>query len=171
MPVLLWFPYVSGVKAWIFKCSQREGDFGVILLIINGISVWILDQITFHRFINCRYWKTYGQPYSGKFRVTGNVTVWMLENPNFHTGNGWYWGEKGLCVNGWILFPGNKLRIYAREEQVHHRCREVVFTTPGLVKTTPGLVKTTPGLVKTTPGLVKTFWNGVYDVSVIEVLG
>ena len=63
------------------------------------------------------------------------------------------------------------MRIYAREEQVHHRCREVVFTTPGLVKTTPGLVKTTPGLVKTTPGLVKTFRNGVYDVSVIEVLG
>ena len=40
---------------------------------------------------------------------------------------------------------------YMREEHVHYRCLEVVFTTSGYVKTTPGLVK--------------TFRNGMYDVN------
>ena len=40
--------------------------------------------------------------------------VWMLWNPNLHTGNLWKSAGNALRVKGWILFSGNRNRIYTR---------------------------------------------------------
>ena len=61
-----------------------------------GFTVWRLTFSTFHKH---------------------SPSVWILWNPTLHTRNHWKSIENEYCVKGWILFSGNKNRIYARAKR------------------------------------------------------
>ena len=103
-------------------------------------------------------------------RVNTLLPVWMLCFSSLHTQN--YWKSEGNTrhVKGWILFSGNKIRIYAREACIHKTdfdlfsviCplrlpgrtqREVFFTSRRLFRQARRVNKSTPGLLGTTRGL------------------
>ena len=47
-------------------------------------------------------------------RVNALLPLWTLWNQSLHTRNRCKSAENEHCVNGWILFSGNKIRIYTR---------------------------------------------------------
>ena len=99
--VYVWFSTVSIVKVWIFKCSPPLWCFYRVYLLIFG---WFsgVKAYAFHP----------SQAFTA--RVNALLPMWTLWNQSLHTRYPCKSEENEHCVNGWILFSGNKLRIYAR---------------------------------------------------------
>ena len=157
-PFCDWFSGDTSVKALISKCSP---------------PLWRFYRLSadFQRFSGV---KAYSFHLSQAFtaRVNALLPLWTLWNQSLHTRNPCKLEENEHCVNGWILFSGNKKRIYVRVKRAFTKQisaffsviiplrrpsrtrREVFFTSRRLFRTSPWVGKTSPWVGKTSPGLV-----------------
>ena len=99
-----WFSEDSSVKALISKCSPplwRFCRFSADFQWLSGVKAWYFNP---------------SQAFTARCEcfVNAFLPMWTLWIQSLHTWKRWKSEENEHCVNGWILFSGNKLRIYAR---------------------------------------------------------
>ena len=87
-------------RLWFQSIHRHRGVFTVYLLIFGWFS-----GVKAYSFRPSQAFTT---------RVNALLPLWTLWNQNLHTRNCCKSAGNKHCVNGWILFSGNKIRIYTR---------------------------------------------------------
>ena len=150
MALFSWFSYISGVKGWIFKCSQQSGR--ECCFTPNFQQFCCVKACLFYPSQSfccpCEYLKM--QAFTRKNYENQQKTrdVWRGE----------YFFREIKCVYTRAQEGANPCHVHGWEGCLHSR--RVVFLNRRFVFSNRRVVKPTPGFVKPTPGLVTAIQRG-----------
>ena len=159
-----WFPGNSGVKGWIFKCSQQSGreccftpNFQQFYCVKACFSY---PSQAFTARVNT--WKS--KPSHAKtLKISRKHTMCEGVNTFFGKSNAYTCARKKGKIHtmgmvGEVAFTSRRVVFLNRRVVLPNR--RLVFSTRRLVFSNHWLVKPTPGVAKPTPGLVTAIRRG-----------